>query len=131
MMSKFSTQKQGGAKGEKADEPKTELAPVDGETEQPPIGQAQRIAAVIESLPEVELNALLKTVRGEVRRRENEREALRPHVGSLVRILHGRPKYVGREGTAIIVGKSRCWVQVPDVKRPAYLLIRDVELVKQ
>jgi hypothetical protein len=74
---------------------------------------------------------MLKVLRTEARRREKEREALRPQVGSKVRIIRGRPKYVGKVGTAIIVRKSRCFVTVPEVKAPAYVLIADVELVER
>lgn len=85
----------------------------------------------VESWNDAELNATLKVLRAEVRRRESEREALRPQEGSKVRILRGRPKYVGKVGTAVIVRKSRCFVSVPDVKSPAYVLISDLELVER
>ncbi len=91
----------------------------------------------VPALPEVsmisddDLNAMLKVLRSEVRRRENEREASRPRLGSTVRILRGRPKYVGMIGTAVVVRKSRCFVSVPDINSPAYVLISDVELVER
>lgn len=81
-------------------------------------------------LSDGDLNATLKVLRAEVRRREHERESLRPKVGSKVRILRGRPKYAGKIGTAVVVRKSRCFVAVPDIDSPAYLLIADVELVE-
>jgi len=91
----------------------------------------QPIISNVESLNDAELNAALKLLRTEVRRRENEREALRPQVGSKVRILKGRPKYVGKIGTAVIVRKSRCFVSVPEIRSPAYVLLSDLELVER
>ncbi|MBX3214336.1 MAG: hypothetical protein KF850_20040 [Labilithrix sp.] len=85
----------------------------------------------VASISDADLQAMLKVLRTEVRRRENEREASRPKVGSKVRILRGRPKYVGKVGTAVVVRKSRCFVAVPEVDAPAYLLISDVELVER
>jgi hypothetical protein len=94
-------------------------------------------APKVEPLPNVaaisddDLQAMLKVLRTEVRRREKEREASRPKVGSKVRILRGRPKYVGKVGTAVVVRKSRCFVAVPEISSPAYVLISDVELVER
>ena len=85
----------------------------------------------IASLSDADLSAALKTLRNEVRRRENERESLRPKVGSKVRILRGRPRFVGKIGTAVVVRKSRCFVAVPEISSPAYVLIADVELVER
>lgn len=84
-----------------------------------------------QGLSEADLNEALKLLRGEVRRRATERESLRPKAGSKVRILKGRPKYVGKLGTAIIVRRSRCFVSVPDTSSPAYVLIADLELVER
>jgi hypothetical protein len=83
------------------------------------------------ALSDGDLNATLKVLRAEVRRRENERESLRPKVGSKVRILRGKAKFAGKIGTAVVVRKSRCFVAVPDIDSPAYLLITDVELVER
>jgi hypothetical protein len=85
----------------------------------------------IEALSDADLDAALKLLRGEVRRRERDRAAQRPLVGSKVRILRGRPKYVGKVGTAVIVRKSRVFVTVPEIKSPAYVLISDVELIER
>jgi hypothetical protein len=83
------------------------------------------------TLTDAELEATLKALRAEVRRRESEREASRPRIGSKVRILRGRPKYVGKIGTAVIVRRSRCFVAVPDLNSPAYALISDLELLER
>jgi len=91
----------------------------------------------VPALPDVsmisddDLNAMLKVLRSEFRRRDQEREASRPKVGSKVRILRGRPKYLGKVGTAVVVRKSRCFVAVPEIEAPAYVLISDVELVER
>lgn len=85
----------------------------------------------VASISDADLQAMLKVLRTEVRRREHEREASRPKAGSMVRILRGRPKYVGKIGTAVVVRKSRCFVAVPEIDAPAYLLISDVELVER
>lgn len=91
----------------------------------------------VPTLPDVsmisddDLNAMLKVLRSEVRRRESEREASRPKVGSKVRILRSRPKYAGKVGTAVVVRKSRCFVAVPEIDSPAYLLISDVEVIER
>lgn len=94
-------------------------------------------ASKVEPLPNValisdaDLHSMLKMLRSEVRRREQEREASRPKVGSQVRILRGPAKYVSKIGTAVVVRKSRCFVAVPDINSPAYVLISDVELVER
>lgn len=97
----------------------------------PAIEAPKDIAADVATLSDENLNAMLKVLRTEARRREKERESLRPKVGSKVRILKGRPKYVGKEGTAVIVRKSRCFVTVPGINAPAYVLITDVELIER
>lgn len=83
------------------------------------------------ALSDAELDATLKMLRTENRRRENDREASRPRTGSKVRILKGRPRYVGQIGTAVIVRRSRCFVSVPDIASPAYVLISDLELLER
>ena len=94
-------------------------------------------ASKMEPLPDVavisdaDLHSMLKMLRSEVRRREHEREASRPKVGSTVRILRGPAKYIGKIGNAVVVRKSRCFVAVPDINSPAYVLISDVELVER
>lgn len=91
----------------------------------------KEISAHVAALSDAELESTLKTLRTEARRRDKERESLRPKVGSKVRILKGRPKFVGKEGTAIIVRKSRCFITVPGINAPAYVLISDLELVER
>lgn len=83
------------------------------------------------ALTDAQLEEGLKRFRAEVRRRENEREASRPRAGSKVRILKGRPKYVGKIGTAVIVRRSRCFVAVPDISSPAYVMVSDLELLER
>jgi hypothetical protein len=112
-------------KGNEATKPTDEGATTQT-TEQP-----KPIVSGIETLSDADLNSALKLLRTELRRRENDREALRPQVGSKVRILRGRPKYVGKVGTAVIVRKSRVFVTVPEIKSPAYVLISDLELVER
>jgi hypothetical protein len=85
----------------------------------------------VTAFSDADLNAVLKALRSELRRRETAREALRPKAGSQVRILRGPAKYAGKVGTAVIVRKSRCFVAVPEIPQPAYVLITDVELVQQ
>jgi hypothetical protein len=80
---------------------------------------------------DAELDETLKVLRAENRRRESEREASRPRTGSKVRILNGRPRYLGKVGTAVIVRRSRCFVSVPDIASPAYVLISDLELLER
>jgi hypothetical protein len=92
---------------------------------------ATRLIEQVQALNDADLNEALTVIRAEVRRRENERAALRPRTGSKVRILKGRPKYVGKVGTAIIVRRSRCFVSVPEIPSPAYVLIADLELVER
>ena len=82
-------------------------------------------------LTDAELEELRRVLRAEVRRRETEREASRPTAGSKVRILRGRPKYVGKIGTAIIVRRSRCFISVPELNSPAYVLVTDLELLER
>ena len=89
------------------------------------------IAEKVRLSTDTDLNEALKGLRHELRRRDSEREALRPKAGSKVRILKGRPKYVGKVGTAVIVRRSRCFVTVPEVSSPAYVLISDLELVER
>ncbi|MGA3123819.1 MAG: hypothetical protein ABSF69_23905 [Polyangiaceae bacterium] len=97
-----------------------------------PAADAPKIAvADVAALTDADLIATLKTLRTELRRRESAREALRPRAGSQVRIVRGPAKYVGKTGTAVIVRKSRCFVSVPEIAQPAYVLITDVELVQQ
>ena len=83
------------------------------------------------ALGDAELDATLKALRAENRRRESERETSRPRTGSQVRILKGRPRYVGKIGTAVIVRRSRCFVSVPELSSPAYVLISDLELLER
>ena len=83
------------------------------------------------ALSDAELDAVLKTIRAEVRRRDIALEQSRPRAGSKVRIVKGRPKYVGKVGTALIVRRSRCFVSVPDVTSPTYALISDLELLER
>jgi len=83
------------------------------------------------ALSDADLNAALKQLRSEIRRRDTAKESLRPKVGSTVRILRGRPKFVGQLGTAIVVRKSRCFVAVPGVDAAAYVLISDIEVVER
>jgi hypothetical protein len=80
-------------------------------------------------LSDRDLNSALVLLRGEARRRLEEKQSSRPSVGSRVRILRGPPKYIGKVGTAVIVRKSRCFVTVPEINSPAYVLIADVELL--
>lgn len=82
-------------------------------------------------LTDAQLEASLKEFRAEVRRREHEREVARPRAGSKVRILKGRPKYVGKIGTAVIVRRSRCFVTVPEITSPAYVMVSDLELLER
>ena len=89
------------------------------------------LADQVRTLSDTDLNSALKLLRLEVRRRESEREESRPRTGSSVRILKGSPKYVGKVGTAIFVRRSRCFVTVPDISSPAYVLIADLELVER
>lgn len=98
-----------------------------------PKAEAPHVPALpdVSMISDDDLNAMLKVLRSEVRRREAEREASRPKVGSMVRILRGRPKYLGKVGTAVVVRKSRCFVAVPEIEAPAYVLISDVELVER
>lgn len=113
--------------------PETSLLPEPTEDIESP-GQlvvAESPTDPIRALLDVDLESQLKALRAEVRRRENEREELRPRVGSRVRILRGRPKYVGQEGTAVIVRRSRCFVSVPGLSSPAYALITDIELLER
>jgi hypothetical protein len=80
---------------------------------------------------DVELDTMLKALRSELRRRDVALEQSRPRAGSKVRILKGRPKYVGKIGTALIVRRSRCFVSVPDITSPTYALISDLELLER
>ncbi|HEY0465191.1 MAG: hypothetical protein WDO74_35720 [Pseudomonadota bacterium] len=82
-------------------------------------------------LTDAQLDESLKKLRAEARRRENEREVSRPRAGSKVRILKGRPKYVGKIGTAVIVRRSRCFVAVPEITSPAYVMVSDLELLER
>ena len=82
-------------------------------------------------LTDAEIEELRKVLRMETRRRDSEREESRPRAGSKVRILRGRPKYVGKIGTAVIVRRSRCFVSVPDLTSPAYVLVTDLELLER
>lgn len=123
-------------KNEKAEEPTS--ATTNESSTTPTVAEAPKAEAPkpeplpnVATISDADLQAMLKVLRTEVRRRENEREASRPKVGSKVRILRGRPKYVGKVGTAVVVRKSRCFVAVPEVDAPAYLLITDVELVER
>lgn len=83
------------------------------------------------SFTDAELDETLKVLRAENRRRDGEREASRPRAGSKVRILKGRPRYVGKVGTAVIVRRSRCFVAVPEMASPAYVLVSDLELLER
>lgn len=89
----------------------------------------QELVGHAKELPDAELNKLLSEIRAEGRRREELRSASRPKVGSLVKIIGGGGKHVGKVGTAVIVRRSRCFVTMPDVSSPAYVLISDLELV--
>lgn len=89
----------------------------------------QELATQAKALGDADLNKLLLAVRGEVRKREELRSASRPQVGSLVKIIGGGGKHVGKIGTAVIVRRSRCFVTIPDVSSPAYVLISDLEPV--
>src|SRR6185312_6995146 len=127
-MTKLPVKQMGQTKVEKDNEP---TKAIEGVAATPTADAPKPIVSGVESLSDTDLNSALKLLRAEVRRRENERENLRPQVGSKVRILRGRPKYVGKVGTAVIVRKSRCFVTVPDIKSPAYVLISDLELVER
>ena len=108
-MSKFSTQKTTTPKDEKTIDATSPVGPIaspaEGLTSEPKASVVDNVVAVVGSLSDGDLNATLKTLRTELRKREKEREALRPRAGSQVRILRGRPKYVGQTGTAIIVAR--------------------------
>jgi hypothetical protein len=80
---------------------------------------------------DADIEELRRVLRAETRRRDTEREASRPRAGSKVRILRGRPKYVGKIGTAVIVRRSRCFVSVPELTSPAYVLVTDLELLER
>jgi hypothetical protein len=117
--------------------PAVEVTPPSGDAPKPePAAAAVPVNPKVSAedarmLGDAELEATLKLLRGEVRRREGEREASRPRVGSKVRIVRGRPRYVGKVGTAVIVRRSRCFVSVPDLASPAYALISDIELLER
>jgi hypothetical protein len=119
----------------KADKPEAKPAadiPSSPTTTSAPTADAPKVAVPdVAALTDADLNATLKALRNELRRRETAREALRPKAGSQVRIVRGPAKYVGKTGTAVIVRKSRCFVSVPEIAQPAYVLITDVEPVQQ
>ena len=108
-----------------------EAVPAPVEAEATPVeAEAPEGMGNVTNISDADLVAMLKALRAEQRRRDAQRESLRPKAGSKVRILRGRPKYVGKVGTAVIVRKSRCFVTVPEINAPAYVLISDLELVE-
>ena len=85
----------------------------------------------VEMLNDEELASTLKVLRAENRRRMKEREAHKPRMGDRVKVLRGSPKHVGKIGTAVVVRRTRCFVAVPGIDSPAYLLVTDVERVEE
>jgi len=47
-------------------------------------------------------------------------------VGARVRITSGDPRYIGVLGTVTMVRRIRCFVEVPNAKKPIYLFTSDV-----
>ncbi len=49
--------------------------------------------------------------------------------GMTVRIIGGDPRFIGMTGTVNKAQRIRCYVDVPDVRKPVYLFTSDVEVV--
>lgn len=82
-------------------------------------------------LSDSEFNPIFEDLRLEMRRRRKDRESKRPATGARVRIVGGNPKLIGKEGTALIVRRTRCFVSVDGVNSPAYVLLSDIEAIVQ
>jgi len=87
------------------------------------------IISTLSSLSATDLTSLNKALRSEIKSRSAQTASLRPTVGAQVRILRGKDKYAGQVGTAVVVRKTRCFVQVPGIESPAYVLTSDLEMV--
>lgn len=99
-----------------------------GEAETAPPGEGPFVT-LAHGLSDKDLNAALAAFRHEARVRFNARADARPKVGSQVRILHGKANLIGKIGTAVVVRKTRCFVNIPDEASAAYVLIGDLEVV--
>lgn len=90
----------------------------------------QHFSTMIEQLERPQLQILVQHLRHHVRK-ASTLSALdkRLEEGTLVKIVHGDPRFIGMSGLVKRARRIRCYIQVAGINKPIYLFTSDVEPV--